>query len=329
MIFQRRTLLTVLIGGSLIHGLFPVAANAQIGHSDIRFSYSAGQIVVDTAAARGVGVGEFPVDGFFQQFESNPGFASENDVGFGINPTDAIVYNVLDDLLFWNGSDFVVPDPATQIRIENNAAAPDTLVSSSSGPQPGDFSSPKNAISQADGNGDFHAHVDFFLEPNGAPDPPPELGAYGLKLSLSTDEIGIADSDPFFIIFNFGLDLGSTGFEEAVNRFAELLAPELAGDYDRSGAVGSDDYQLWQEQFGSPPITSGSGADGNSDGAINGVDFLVWQRQLGLATSAATTGSAFAVPEPSVAAMVVTALGGMLASGCRSSRKCRRRSRVS
>ncbi len=317
----------------------PVLLHAQSMHSDVEFGYDANQIdvkVTDTTGAR-VGVGDFALDGLFRQFEENPGFASESDVGLGINPSDTIVYNVLDNLLFWNGAGFATPNPSTQVRIENNGAVPDTLVSSSSGSQSGGFDPPTNVIGQADGIGDFHSHVDYHLEPNIAPNPPPlpEIGAYGLKLSLATDAVGIADSDPFLIVFNFGLD--SIGFENAVEQFAELLAPDLPGDFDRSGAVDGDDYLLWRQQFGSLSITPGSGADGNNDGVVNLGDYTVWRDHLGAATgldvdradsfewqrqlastgSPATRDSSSAVPEPSTLAIAASAICGGLLAGRR------------
>ena len=32
------------------------------------------------------------------------------------------------------------------------------------------------------------------------------FGVYGFIVSLSTDEVGVADSDPFAMVFNFGLE---------------------------------------------------------------------------------------------------------------------------
>ncbi len=118
-----------------------------------------------------------------------------------------------------------------QIRIQNNPPAPivpDTIVSASTGIQMGSFEPTINRINAADENGDFHSHVYFFLEPNLAPDPvPAELfGAYGLKMSLSTDAESIVDSDPFFLVFNLGLDEES--FEESVAAYAAIV-PEPAG----------------------------------------------------------------------------------------------------
>jgi hypothetical protein len=261
--------------------------HAQIVHSDIRFSYSADQIVVETGAAPGVASGDFPVDGFFRQFETNPGFASENDIGFGINPGDTIVYNVLDDLLFWNGSDFGSPAVNTQIRIENNGSA-ETLVHGASGTLPGGFAPLSNGVGQADGSGDFHSHVDFFLEPNDA-SPPPEFGAYGLKLSLSTSAMGIAESDSFFVAFNFGLD--DQAFTEAVQQYSLLLSPSLAGDFDDDGDADGQDFFSWQRgEVTNPPAAA---------------DLLDWIDHYGI-DSGLLVSTNLAVPEPSTGLIVLT-----------------------
>lgn len=288
-------------------------AHAQSMHSDIRFAYDAGKIAIDTNVGNGVGVGEFAVDGLFRQFETNPGFASENDVGFGIQPSDFVVYNVLDDLLFWNGSDFVPPNAGTQVRIENNGSS-DTLVHGTSQSMPGSFTPPANSIGQADQSGDFHAHVDFFLEPNNAPAPPPlpELGAYGLELSLSTNAAGIADSDPFFIVFNFGLD--GEQLEEAVGAFAGLITASLPGDYNVDGVVDARDYAVWRSSYGA--MGSDLSADGNGNGAVDAADYTVWRDNYG-AASASAAHVAGRVPEPGAAWLAaVVLLGLMLDRSC-------------
>ena len=276
---------------------FSPGASAQSMHSDVRFGFDVDRIVVQVDEATGarVGVGDFALAGFFRQFEANPGFASEFEDGLGINPSDQIAYNVLNDLLFWDGTGFAAPDPSAQIIIENNGSAP-TVVTSTSGLQSGSFDPSTNLVGEADNNGEFHSHVNYYLEPNNAPDSPPlpDLGAYGLLLSLSTDAAGISDSDPFLIVFNFGLDL--TVFDEAVEDFASLLSTPLPGDYDRSGLVDGADFLLWQRQLGDSVGPHGSGADGNSDGSVGMADLVLWQDQYGT-NSTLSAGSTISVPE--------------------------------
>lgn len=189
-------------------------------HSDVEFEYSSGKIEIEFGTEGQVFEGDFPTSGTDLQFTTEPGFRSEISEGAGINSFDEIVYNVLDSLLSWDGSSITAPAAGTQIRIENRGiGVPDTIVTGSSGPQPGSFSSPfNNRIGAADGSGDFHSDLDWFLERNPGS---PATGAYAVKLSLSTDEPGITDSDPFFIVFNFGLS--ETLFEEGVEAFAATI----------------------------------------------------------------------------------------------------------
>ena len=197
-------------------------ATAQ--HSDVEFSYNGGEIDIEFGPEGQVFEGEFPTSGTDLQFTSEPGFASELSEGLGINSGNEIAYNVLGNLLFWDGTSISSAPPATQIRIANRGlGVPDTIITRSSGPQPGNFSAPfDNRIGAADGSGDFHSDLDWFLEPNPGP---PATGAYAVKLSLSTDEPGIVDSAPFFIVHNFGLS--EMAFEEGVEAFAQLI-PEPA-----------------------------------------------------------------------------------------------------
>ena len=188
-------------------------------HSDVEFSYQGGKIDIEFGPEGQVFEGDFPTSGTDKQFTTEPGFASEISEGLGIDPNDQIVYNVLDSLLYWDGSSISAPAVGTQIRIGNKPpTVPDTVVSGTSGSQPGSFSPAANRIGAADGAGDFHSDLDWFLEPNS---PTPATGAYAVRLSLSTDASGIADSDEFFVVYNFGLS--DMAFEEGVEAFAALI----------------------------------------------------------------------------------------------------------
>ncbi|MEX2171476.1 MAG: pentapeptide repeat-containing protein [Pirellulales bacterium] len=72
----------------------------------------------------------------------------------------------------------------------------------------------------------------------------------------------------------------------------------LPGDYDYSGTVGQEDYNLWLANFGSTTLLA---ADGNRDGIVNSADFSVWRDHLGasLGLGNGLSPDHGAVPEPS------------------------------
>ena len=258
-------------------------------HSDVQFSYVNQRIEVQPQDPRGlVFAGNFPTSTIERQFTTLPGFASETDVGLGIGGGDQIVYNVLDNLLFWDGNDFAAPANGTQIRVKNNPPSiPDTFVTPTSGEQLGSFSPPLNRIGAAGSSGDFHVDLQWFLEPNTAPSPPPpELGAYGVKLTLSTDEPGIGDSDPLFMVFNFGLDHNS--YDAALGAFAGLLTvPDpnaIACDFTSDSLCGLADINAMFAQgdlVAGVAVGSGNQYDLNSDLSIDGDDITEWLRIAG------------------------------------------------
>lgn len=85
-------------------------------------------------------------------------------------------------------------------------------------------------------------------------------------------------------------------------------APAIPGDYDGSGYVDDDDYDLWRMTFGS---TSMLDADGNGDLVVDAADYVLWRANLGAGTPPGS-GAAAAVPEPT-SAVLWCWVGGILA----------------
>jgi hypothetical protein len=224
----------------VLAGVCPGRAFGQgFGHSDLAFAYEDGQIVSHSGD---VITSSFPTSGISQQFTSNPGFASETDAGGGIGPDEEVTYTVLDDLQYWDGMLFTTPRADVQIRIQNNPpTVPDTIVNRSSGVLEGSFDPPVNRIGKGSEGGEFHTHVNFFLEPDSADDSSrPDLGAYGLKLQLRSSSVTVLPSEPLFIVFNFGL--GPDQFTIAVEQFRSLLSSsKTPGDFDSDGDLDVED----------------------------------------------------------------------------------------
>jgi len=83
-----------------------------------------------------------------------------------------------------------------------------------------------------------------------------------------------------------------------------LQSQELAGDYNRDGAIDSRDYAAWRESLGS---LSALNADGDGDGVVEQDDYALWQTGFGL--PAVASAAALASPEPA------SAWGLLLATG--------------
>lgn len=184
------------------------------GHSDVEFVYTDGAIEIEAGEEGLIFEGEFGEEAF-ANFASEPGIASEIEEGGGINAGNIIGFNVLTKLFYWDGSQ-VASAGDTTITIAGAGGSADAVVSASSGIMRADFSSPANLLGQAGSDGDFHVDPGFTIS-DGAP-----AGGYGLVLSLSSDDpAGIADSDPFGIFLNFGLE--EEMFEAGVDSFAAAV----------------------------------------------------------------------------------------------------------
>lgn len=273
--------------------VFAFAKQANAQHTDVQFSYVDGRIKVlpEVGGEDLIFDSFFPTFGIEAQFATLPGFISEAIGGLGIEANDEIFYDVLDDLQYWNGSEVTAPPENVNIRVNNvGAGVPDTNINGSSGEQlggedlDGDFPV-LNRIGAADGAGDFHTDLQWFLEPAGISD----FGAYAVTLRLRTDAEGIEVSDPFIFAFNFGLN--STELDEALNAFGELLDPGLPGDFDADGDVDGSDFLLWQQGDPSDPPSP----DDLSD----------WLANFGAPNQPPELSSISAIPEPNTVVLAM------------------------
>jgi glucose/arabinose dehydrogenase len=77
------------------------------------------------------------------------------------------------------------------------------------------------------------------------------------------------------------------------------------GDFNGDAAVDGLDLAIWNANFGSTAATRATG-DADADGDVDGADFLAWQQNVGWSPLNVATTAGSAVPEPSVAALLVT-----------------------
>ena len=258
-----KRILMLGVASLLIHSV------AMAQHSDIRFSYEADVIVLREGIpgnTDGLQIfeGNFPKSGLSERFTENPGFLAEIENGDVLLPGDTINLEVYDSQGFGSfltyydpDADAMVPTDATLTIEDNNGTMSSDLVISNmmiSGDNP-------QLIQNASSSGEVHAHIDFSLSAEA------ECGAYGFLFRLSSSNPMIADSQPIWLVFNFGMS--PTEFDDfAIPAFVGKSV--LLGDVNLDGEVNLLDVTPFVE------LLSGGGyspeADANEDGALDLLD---------------------------------------------------------
>jgi hypothetical protein len=83
-----------------------------------------------------------------------------------------------------------------------------------------------------------------------------------------------------------------------------LLAPVIAGDFNRDGIVDGADYVFWRKQKGQS-VARGTNGDSNFDGQVTDADYIIWRAHVG---QPAGIGSSTTIPEPTGFVLVMIAL---------------------
>lgn len=195
------------------------ASTASAQHEgDVEFEYHGGNIEVEGGElsllfANRIFDGAFPVGGFFDRFTSDPGFEAHLPIG----PNDIIGFDLHAGhhghfLNFYDPTaNQIVSAHPWSINIDWGVGNLD--VSATTGGT--------GLIGQAESDGVFHVHPNFRLSA-GTP-----IGAYGFLMSLNSSDPGIGDSDPFWLVFNFGMD--AEDFELATRSFTGIPEPSSIG----------------------------------------------------------------------------------------------------
>lgn len=245
---RLRSFVLTAVGGLLLS-----AAPAHAQHAgDIGLRVADGNLEVygpignpDTG---GIYLGTFGDSGF-PGFTSNPGF----DAFPGTLPGGRIGFNVEAGLRRWDPDSAGWLDPeSVGERLRISFITLQTFVEDE----------PVAGFDLAvQGDGGWHKHVNFTLQPDAVGTTTP--GAYRLDLVLYSTA-GLGDSQPFTIVFDFEAD--ETEVSDALASLEP--APPCPADLDDDGEVGGSDFGRLLAFWGS----SDPDIDLNGDGVVNGGD---------------------------------------------------------
>jgi hypothetical protein len=133
---------------------------------------------------------------------------------------------------------------------------------------------------------------------------PPSLG-YISGITIGGN--GVTQANGEILTARFVIDPGYNGlfvnsWDGGAFNGMQLRSLGVGGDYDSSGVVDTNDYNVWVSTYGS---TSNLAADGNFDGIVDAADYTVWRDFF-----TASSGGAMSVPEP------MTLTTGLFAAAC-------------
>ena len=214
----------------LVASLF-LGAAAQAQHVDVRPYLNDGKIVIGTAELRGATV--VPLSDHQRVFGADFGEADPSQPFFGDDPgfmaesaafpggAGAFLgFDVLSGLQYWTGSGFAQAPSGELLMV---AKGSQSLTVGNAGTSGFYFT----AIGANEG---FHEHLEWQLGgPDGDPPPgngvAPTTGVYLLELQVKTTMPGVANSAPFWIVFNSG---DETAHGAALDWAQANYAPEPA-----------------------------------------------------------------------------------------------------
>ena len=213
-------------------GTIPVVAQ----HADIQFSYENDVLVIRDGIegfTDGFQIfeGTFPTFGFSERFTENPGFLSEMVNGDMVVAGDAIEMEILHSNTFGSYLTYYDELAGTMMPTDVTLTIEDNMGTNTSDSVIGNLEllgDNPQFIQTADGIGEVHAHIDFTLSVEAESQ---NFGAYGILFRLVTDNADYADSQPVWLVFNYGM---------APSDFDNLAIPAFMGEDVLLGDVNGD-----------------------------------------------------------------------------------------
>lgn len=121
--------------------------------------------------------------------------------------------------------------------------------------------------------------------------------------------VGAVEARVALVFIQPSREAGAVHFDNLT--FRNLSLPDVA-DADGDGSVDGNDFLIWQRSIGKPDASGPADGDFNFDGVVDEVDLDVWKAQSAPPPGPTDQGASLLVPEPSAAAMTLTALAGLL-----------------
>lgn len=192
-----------------------------------------------------------------------PGFESAEPPAAAFPDGMLLSFDILDALHKWDGTTFDAV-PATTLRVTKGSTSvvtPPVLNQIQGG----------LAFTQVSG-GLIHDHLRFTLLS------PQSQGVYLLQLRLRSNSSLIADSPPFWIVFN--QNAPESDHEAAIEYMNSIVSPSCPGDLTGDGAVNTVDLTRFLSNFGRSVVRYAHG-DFNGDGEVNTADLTFFLARFG------------------------------------------------
>lgn len=170
---------------------------------------------------------ELGEDPLFPNSANDPGINNETGIyidesgstvnltGTGLPLNSTLALTVTSDLTYWTGSGFTaVPDQET---IALTYGTTRTIGSATGTLSP-------LLIKTFTSDDDIHLHLEAELLGNGGALANPTAGIYLFSAVLQSSDAGIADSDPFYVVYNYGLD--ESAHAASIEWVSSNLVPE-------------------------------------------------------------------------------------------------------
>jgi hypothetical protein len=154
---------------------------------------------------------------------TDPGTHAVSSEDVGLTPSELpdgshISFDILSNLQYWNGSTFTTALPGNETLQLQIGTSSDTLAGT--GPIPAGYQIGKVGPPSF-GSEELHVHFASTLTGPGAVDPTD--GVYGFLMQLKSDDPDIANSAPYFVLYDYGTPAGD---DDAAVAYAETLVPE-------------------------------------------------------------------------------------------------------